>query len=172
MHRTRPFSRGVALLFALLAATTLGGCAAGLLRQGEFSSHQVHQLARQITRNIPKDGDNEGERRFTWVLVIRPKNDPNSAVTAEVLRELRKKYEVFTELDSIPPDRVVRTEHGIEGFKRGFSFKFSITALGRHRVKLQYWSYGASRGAQTYAATYAWVDGDWRPVKRSGHRMG
>lgn len=159
MHRTVRFTRGVVFLSVLLPF--LNGCA-GLRFQRGFGDEKAHRLAYHIAQNIPKpDG-----RRFTWMLFLRQPEDPNSAVTDEVMRAARKSYQVFTDLKSIPPERIVRTERGIEGFKQGFSSRFSITALDARRVLVKYWSYGYSRGSTAHTTTYAWSGGDWRPVKK------
>ena len=162
MHRTMRFTRGVVLLFVLLLS--LSGCA-GLRWQSGFSNGKAHRLAQHIAQNIPKP-EVDGERRFTWMLFLRPPDDPNSAVSSEVMRAARRNYQVYTDIKSIPPDRIVRTERGIEGFKQGFSFRFSITALAGNRVRVKCWSYGDSRGTSVRATTYAWADGDWRPEKK------
>ena len=161
MHRTMRFNCGVVLLSLLLS---LSGCA-GLRWQSGLSNGKAYRLGQHIAQDIPKS-EVGGERRFTWMLLLRPPNDPNSAVTAEVMRAARREYKVYTDIKSIPPDRIVRTERGIEGFRQGFSFKFSITALSGNRVRVQCSSYGDSRGTSVRATTYTWADGDWHPVRK------
>ena len=159
-RRTPPYC-----LLPVGLALLLVGCVAGPRWSAAFSDDQVRSIAREIARNTPSQTGPDGRSRFTWMLLLRPQPDPNPTITRSVEGELRRDYRVFTTFDSIPADSVVRRDGRVVGFRSGFSFKFTVTALKNARLRVQYVNYWSAKGGTIQTITYAWIGGVWKAVE-------
>lgn len=156
----------IGTLIAALALEILSsGCAAGPRLRSEFSDDQFYRLARAVVRNASMDPGTQEGGSITWMHLTTHQPDLYPALTEAVLVQLRSRFQVFTELDSVPPGRIFRTGGSTFWYRGGCEFQFHLTRLSEERVRISYVRLWSSSDWSIRNGTYTWTGWDWQAVE-------